>query len=154
MSASVMQHYVCKRIVNAYTRSIRIANADGRGLKEHTSKKFRAPLSSPAARIIIIGIIFVLLPNIGNFVENNCVMKTTSVALGAYFEDFIKMKIEQGRYNNASEVIRAGLRLLEENESHLQELKMAIAEGVASGVAGGFDAEEHLKALKAKRANG
>ena len=97
---------------------------------------------------------FVLLPNIGNFVENNCDMKTTSVALGAYFEDFIKMKIEQGRYNNASEVIRAGLRLLEENESHLQELKMAIAEGVTSGVAGGFDAEEHLKALKAKRANG
>ena len=81
-------------------------------------------------------------------------MKTTSVALGAYFEDFIKMKIEQGRYNNASEVIRAGLRLLEENESHLQELKMAKAEGVASGVAGGFDAEEHLKALKTKRANG
>ena len=81
-------------------------------------------------------------------------MKTTSVALGTYFENFVRTKVEQGRYNNASEVIRAGLRLLEENESHLQELKMAIAEGVASGVAGGFDAEEHLKALKAKRANG
>jgi antitoxin ParD1/3/4 len=127
---------------------------DREGIPKHASKKFRTPPSSTAAQVIIIGIIFVLLPNIGNFVENNCVMKTTSVALGAYFEDFIKMKIEQGRYNNASEVIRAGLRLLEENESHLQELKMAIAEGVASGVAGGFDAEEHLKALKAKRANG
>lgn len=97
---------------------------------------------------------FVLLPNIGNFVENYCDMKTTSVALGAYFENFIRMKVEQGRYNNASEVIRAGLRLLEENESHLQELKMAIAEGIESGVATDFNAEEHLKSLKAKRANG
>ena len=97
---------------------------------------------------------FVLLPNIGNFVENYSDMKTTSVALGTYFENFIRMKVEQGRYNNASEVIRAGLRLLEENESHLQELKMAIGEGVESGIATGFNAEEHLKALKAKRANG
>ena len=97
---------------------------------------------------------FVLLPNIGNFVENYCDMKTTSVALGTYFENFIRMKVEQGRYNNASEVIRAGLRLLEGDESHLQELKMAIAEGGESGIASGFTAEEHLKALKAKRANG
>ena len=81
-------------------------------------------------------------------------MKTTSVALGAYSENFIRMKVEQGRYNNASEVIRAGLRLLEENESHLQELKMAIADGIESGIAAGFNPEEHLKSLKAKRKNG
>ena len=80
-------------------------------------------------------------------------MKTTSVALGVYFEDFIKAKIAQGRYNNASEVIRAGLRLLEENES-LTELKTAIREGIDSGVAEGFDPEDHLKTLKAKRTNG
>jgi len=81
-------------------------------------------------------------------------MKTTSVALGTYFENFIRTKVEQGRYNNASEVIRAGLRLLEENESHLQELKMAIADGIESGIAAGFDPEEHLKSLKAKCKNG
>ena len=62
-------------------------------------------------------------------------MKTTSVALGVYFEDFIKAKIAQGRYNNASEVIRAGLRLLEENESRLVELKAAIQEGIDGGEA-------------------
>ncbi len=78
-------------------------------------------------------------------------MKTTSVALGTYFEEFIKTKIEQGRYNNASEVIRAGLRLLEENESRLTELKRAIAAGDASGIVEEFNPEAHLQSLKAKR---
>lgn len=64
------------------------------------------------------------------------------------------MKVEQGRYNNASEVIRAGLRLLEENENHLQELKMAIADGMNSGIAVDFNSQEHLKSLKEKRVNG
>jgi antitoxin ParD1/3/4 len=81
-------------------------------------------------------------------------MKTTSVALGTYFENFVRTKVEQGRYNNASEVIRAGLRLLEENESHLQELRMAIADGMNSGLAMDFNPQEHLKSLKEKRSNG
>lgn len=81
-------------------------------------------------------------------------MKTTSVALGTYFENFVRTKVEQGRYNNASEVIRAGLRLLEENESHLQELRMAIVDGMNSGLATDFNPQEHLKSLKEKRANG
>ena len=81
-------------------------------------------------------------------------MRTTSVALGPYFEDFIKVKISQGRYNNASEVIRAGLRLLEENEERIAALRSAIDEGLDSGVADGFDSRQHLKTLKAARANG
>ena len=81
-------------------------------------------------------------------------MNTTSVALGTYFENFVRTKVEQGRYNNASEVIRAGLRLLEENESQLQELRMAIADGMNSGLATDFNPQEHLKSLKEKRANG
>lgn len=81
-------------------------------------------------------------------------MKTTSVALGTYFENFVRTKVEQGRYNNASEVIRAGLRLLEENETHLQELRMAISDGMNSGLATDFNPQEHLKSLKEKRANG
>lgn len=81
-------------------------------------------------------------------------MRTTSVALGSYFEDFIRAKISQGRYNNASEVIRAALRLLEENEQQIMALKAAIHEGMESGLAEDFDPREHLKAIKAARANG
>ncbi len=81
-------------------------------------------------------------------------MKTTSVALGGYFEEFIRTKIAEGRYNNASEVIRAGLRLLEENESRLVELKAAIRAGEKSGKVVDFDPEQHLKTLKSKRRNG
>ena len=81
-------------------------------------------------------------------------MKTTSVALGAYFENFIQSTIAQGRYNNASEVVRAGLRLLEEQENSVVALKRAIDEGVNSGIAVGFDPEQHLQMLKMQRKNG
>lgn len=77
-------------------------------------------------------------------------MKTTSVALGIYFEDFIKAQTARGRYNNASEVIRAGLRLLEDEENRLAALESAIREGIDSGVNERFNPEAYLKSLKAK----
>lgn len=80
-------------------------------------------------------------------------MKTTSVALGSYFEDFIKAQISLGRYNNASEVIRAGLRLLADDESRIVALKSAIEEGINSGIAEDFDPQAHLKSLKASMTN-
>ncbi len=81
--------------------------------------------------------------------------RNTSVSLGNYFEDFVENKIVEGRYKNASEVIRAGLRLLEEEENKVQILKSAIQEGIDSGIAKNFDPKKHLEILKAnKRLNG
>ena len=79
--------------------------------------------------------------------------KNTSVSLGDHFETFVEQTIAEGRYSNASEVIRAGLRLLEEEESKLSALKNAIQEGISSGFTA-FDAKTHLKSLKARKQNG
>ena len=61
----------------------------------------------------------------------------TSVALSSHFETFVRDQVESGRYNNASEVVRAGLRLLEDQqkqaELQLEAMKAAIAAGLASG---------------------
>ncbi len=61
----------------------------------------------------------------------------TSVALSPYFETFVRHQVESGRFNNVSEVVRAGLRLLEEREAEqaakLQSLREAISVGAASG---------------------
>ncbi len=77
--------------------------------------------------------------------------RNTSISIGNYFDSFIKSKISSGRYKNASEVVRAGLRLLEEEENRIMALKAAIQEGIESGIAHDFDPEDHLSKLKAKR---
>lgn len=81
-------------------------------------------------------------------------MKTTSIALGEYFENFVASSVRRGRFNNASEVIRAGLRLLEEHENNLIALRNAIEEGEKSGVDEDFDAVKHLSELKVRQTNG
>lgn len=77
--------------------------------------------------------------------------RNTSVSLGEHFEDFVELSIGNGRYKNASEVIRAGLRLLEEEEGRSAALKKAINEGLLSGQADGFNAEKHLAEMKSNR---
>ena len=77
--------------------------------------------------------------------------RNTSISLGDHFESFVDSKVSAGRFKNASEVIRAGLRLLEEEEAKLLILQKAIKEGVDSGIVKDFDATKHLAKLKAAR---
>lgn len=77
--------------------------------------------------------------------------RNTSISLGDHFENFVDNSISTGRFKNASEVIRAGLRLLEEEENKAMALRNAIEEGWASGAAKNFDPKKHLEKLKAAR---
>ena len=79
--------------------------------------------------------------------------RNTSVSLGNYFDEFVNGSLQSGRYKNASEMIRAGLRLLEAEEDKLLALKNSIKEGVNSGVAKNFHPMNHLKELKAIKKN-
>lgn len=77
--------------------------------------------------------------------------RNTSISLGNYFDSFVQSRLTAGRYKNASEVIRAGLRLLEEEENKMIALRNAIQEGIESGIVNNFNPEVHLNELKAKK---
>ena len=55
--------------------------------------------------------------------------RIVTVTLGHHYEEFVKNCIESGRYNNVSEVVRAGLRRLEEDEARLAAIRAALIEG-------------------------
>ena len=61
--------------------------------------------------------------------------KNTSITLGDHFDGFITQQIGDGRYASASEVVRAGLRLLEDNEQKIATLRHLLEEGENSGTA-------------------
>lgn len=74
--------------------------------------------------------------------------KNTSITLGSYFDQFIQRILKEGRYKKTSEVVRAGLRLLEEEEHKVIALRNSIKEGINSGIAEDFNPDKHLKILK------
>lgn len=62
--------------------------------------------------------------------------RNTSVSLGAHFTEFVEKQVASGRYATASDVLRAGLRLLEVEDAKLQQLRQLIAESEADYRAG------------------
>jgi len=76
--------------------------------------------------------------------------RNTSVTLGSHFDEFVSKKISQGRFQSISEVVRAGLRKLEEDESKLQALKEKLEAGENSSVVENFDSERFLSNLHKK----
>ena len=73
----------------------------------------------------------------------------TSISLGDHFSTFISSQVDTGRYNSASDVVRAGLRLLEEHETKLRALQDALIAGEQSGEATPFDFEAFIREKQA-----
>lgn len=76
--------------------------------------------------------------------------RNTSVSLGDHFADFIDTQVRTGRYGSASDVVRAGLRLLEEHEAKVRALQDALVAGEESGPAVPFDNEAFLNRMHAR----
>ena len=74
--------------------------------------------------------------------------KNTSVPIGDHFADFIERQVQAGRYESSSDVVRAGLRLLEEQELKIERLRDALIEGEQSGSPEPFDLDDFLDDMR------
>ncbi len=82
--------------------------------------------------------------------NRDAMAKNTSILLGEYFDKFINDQVQSGRYNSASEVVRAALRLFEEEERKKGELVKELVKGEKSGFVHGFDRKAFVKSLHTK----
>ena len=74
--------------------------------------------------------------------------KNTSVTLGPHYEEFIAQMVASGRYATSSEVIRAGLRMIEDYEQRLEVLRRELQKGEESGLVEDFDFNEFIEKMK------
>jgi antitoxin ParD1/3/4 len=77
--------------------------------------------------------------------------RSNTVTVGDYFAEFIERQVSQGRYDTASDVVAAGLRLLEEHEAKLEALRAALIEGEQSGSSTPFDFDEFIERKQLER---
>ena len=76
--------------------------------------------------------------------------KNTSILLGDYFDDFINQQLKTGRFSSASEVVRAALRMFEQEESKKTELIKELKKGEKSGFVKNFNRDAFLNDLHNK----
>ena len=76
--------------------------------------------------------------------------KNTSILLGDYFDNFINGQVKTGKFSSASEVVRAALRMFEEEETKKQSLISELKKGEKSGFVENFDREKFLNTLHKK----
>jgi antitoxin ParD1/3/4 len=86
--------------------------------------------------------------------ESGAMAKNTSVIIGDHFAEFIERQVGEGRYGSASDVVRAGLRLLEEREMKIDALRAALVEGEQSGASTAFDFDAFIKRKRRKGRRG
>lgn len=79
--------------------------------------------------------------------EFRIMAKNTSILLGDYFDHFINQQVESGKYSSTSEVVRAALRLLEEEENKKTALIQELKKGEKSGFVKRFNRENFLKKI-------
>ncbi|KVE30154.1 antitoxin [Burkholderia singularis] len=78
--------------------------------------------------------------------------RNTSISLGDHLTQFVDTQVASGRYCSVSDVVRAGLRLLETQETELKVLQEALKAGESSGEPMAFDSQLFLTRMRAKHA--
>lgn len=81
-----------------------------------------------------------------SYLQEALMGRNTSIALGDHFAEFIDDRVKSGRYASANDVVRAGLRLLEEREAKLNAVRNALEAGENSGPPRDFDFDTFLRA--------
>jgi antitoxin ParD1/3/4 len=93
------------------------------------------------------------IPIVGILVKISSMAKNTSILLGDYFEEFINHQVQSGKFASASEVVRAALRVFEQEEKLKAELVGELKKGEKSGFVEAFDRQTFVKNLHTKYAN-
>lgn len=91
------------------------------------------------------------IPRIGTFdLEFKVMAKNTSILLGDYFDNFISQQVKTGKFSSASEVVRAALRMFEEEEAKKVAPVNELKKGEQSGFVKNFDRDKFLETIHQK----